>query len=569
MRVVLFLVVFLNTLFADNYFDAQIIKSNPNINYKNIKEIKGFEKVSFPFSLKQDPEDYWVKLNINKGLFLQSGELLKITSMFGINEIKIDPSLEKHFIDENVFEIKDDFPNVIYFKIVNIQNNINVDVGIEDKISYFKEKILKNKLYGISQGLVFAAFLYYMLFFVFNRKKSFLYYSLTQLFIFGLLILSQQSNYLPYDFVSSGFVIFSILFAQEFLQTKKYLPIIHKIFNFMIVLFLLDTFYLISQYFPLSFFLLLYPISGIMSYYKTREKQILLYIFAWGLVVFSIAFITIEVYIEKIITFELDLVDFLHIILPLESIILAFALSYSMKLNEEAKIEKEKLLVHQNKLASLGEMISNIAHQWRQPLTHLNYVFMNLNKAYEHNKLDESYLKNKTLEATDQLKYMSNTIDVFKDFYTPKTKKSQISVKEEISNTLQIISATLKKEKVAIKIKGDDFIVYGFKGELSQVFLNLITNAKDALINKNIEDAFINISLENKKLIISDNAGGIDDKLIDDIFKAYFTTKKEGNGIGLYMSKLIIEDHFKGKIIYQKKNNMSFFIIDLNIKNNS
>lgn len=189
---------------------------------------------------------------------------------------------------------------------------------------------------------------------------------------------------------------------------------------------------------------------------------------------------------------------------------------------------------------------------------------MNLNMAYEHNKLNKEYLKDKTNEATNQLTYMSKTIDIFKDFYTPHITKEDLSLKDEINNALQIVSSTFEKEKIKVSIKGDDFKAFGPKGELSQVIMNILTNAKDAFIENRIKEPHIKIILENKQIKILDNAGGINNDAKVKMFTAYFSTKKYGSGIGLYMSKLIVEKHFNGKLSHKNKDEGSLFLIELN-----
>ncbi|WP_428738022.1 sensor histidine kinase [Sulfurimonas sp.] len=569
MKKIIFLVLLVSFCFAKDVFDVAIIKDQNSFNFENIKYEQGFQKTKAPIIIHNDSNNYWMRITLHKELLTKEVYFLNIASIFGANPIIVDPSYKKHLLDRSM-RIDQTTPKVLYFKIVNLQNLVYIAINITPKESFLQTKYVKTKLYGVAYGITFTAFLYYLLFFIYNRKKSFLYYSLTQFFALLLLIFSTDSSYLSYDFVSLrfislGFVVFSILFTKEFLETKKYLPKINIVLTLMIYINIFDTFFPLRNIFPVSILMIVYPIAAILVYRKTRQKPILFYLTAWSLLVFTITLITVEMYIHSFFNYSLDFFDLLHIVIPLESIILAFALSYTMKLNEDEKNEKEKLLIYQSKLASMGEMINNIAHQWRQPITHLSYIIMNINKAYEHNKLTTEYLDKKITEATQQIEYMSHTIDLFKEFYIPKTLYTDVSIKEEINKAIQILESVLQEAKVELKISGEDFVVKGYTGELSQVILNLVSNGIEALVSKAIEKPFIKINFNQGTITIEDNALGIDARTKEQIFLPYFTTKKEGSGIGLYISKTIIEKHFAGSLTHKNTNKGSLFIIRLKV----
>ncbi|MGB5793839.1 sensor histidine kinase [Poseidonibacter sp.] len=564
MKYILLFLLFVVSAFSDKLIEVKILQSNPQLNFQNIKDNKDFEKTKFPIIIQNNSNEYFIKISFKEKLLTDNSYIFFIESTFGLNEFDFNKDIDFTFIGKNTIEFNNTIPKNLYLKVDNTHNLIYIDSKLFTKQEYYENINLKNKLYGLAYGIVFTAFLYYLLFYIYSRQKINLYYSLTQVFSLFILLVSHNTDYSKYDFISVGFIIFSAFFTKEFLETKKNSPKIDKLINFIIAIYILDIFINFEGIFPIAIFLIFYPISAIIIYNKTKRKPILFYIFAWGLVVLTFIFITIEVYIKNIFGFFVNSVDILHIILPLESMILAIALSYSLKVFEDEKDEKEKLLIHQSKLASIGEMINNIAHQWRQPLTHLNYIFMNISKAFEHNKLTKEYLDKKTNEAEQQLEHMSHTIDIFKDFYSPKDILSNIHIEEEINNAVQIISSTFEKENIQVKISGDSFTVFGLKGEISQVALNILTNSKDAFITNNIKDRFIHIILEKDKIKLIDNAGGISDEIQQKMFTPYYSTKKDGSGIGLYMSKIIIEEHFNGKITHKNKNEGSLFLISLN-----
>jgi len=213
--------------------------------------------------------------------------------------------------------------------------------------------------------------------------------------------------------------------------------------------------------------------------------------------------------------------------------------------------EKDRLIAEQSKLAAMGEMIGAIAHQWRQPLNALSGHIQFLEDDFDDNIVDEKYIKKFINKNMEFVKFMSNTIDDFRNFFRIDKKRVKFTVREKILNTVKIIQNDLDNHNVNITINDKDFISYGFANEFQQVILNIINNSKDALIQNNIENKKIDIVIKDTGIIeICDNAGGIASDIINRVFEPYFTTKEEGKGtgIGLYMSKKIIEDNMEGEI---------------------
>ena len=221
----------------------------------------------------------------------------------------------------------------------------------------------------------------------------------------------------------------------------------------------------------------------------------------------------------------------------------------------ERNREHEQLLVQKSKFIALGEMISNIAHQWRQPLSELSSILMNIKFKYNMGQLDDEIMEKKAKEAEHVLEYMSHTIDDFRNFFMPKKAKEKFSLSKAMDSVMTIISSSLSNNKINITICVDDSIVLNtYLNEFQQVLLNIIKNAKDVLIQKDIENPWIKIYTEEKDnkviLFIEDNGGGIEVVPRNKIFEPYFTTKKDsdGTGIGLYMSKIIVDKNMNGKL---------------------
>ena len=236
--------------------------------------------------------------------------------------------------------------------------------------------------------------------------------------------------------------------------------------------------------------------------------------------------------------------------------------------------EQEQLLIQQTRLAAMGEMIGNIAHQWRQPLNALGLVFQNLKFSYEIGELNDEVL-NRTVDKAEMLtKNMSKTIDDFRNFFRPNKAKEYFDINKSVLDAISLVESTFVHHNIKLEkdFKEEKIDVFGFPNEFSQVILNIISNAKDALIGNKIENPMIKIETKVEDdyayISIKDNALGIKDEIIHKIFEPYFTTKDEvqGTGIGLYMSKIIIEKNMNGKIYLENTNEGANFIIKLFMK---
>ena len=247
-----------------------------------------------------------------------------------------------------------------------------------------------------------------------------------------------------------------------------------------------------------------------------------------------------------------------------------------LKVEDEVKKnrEKDRLLIQQSKLAAMGEMIGNIAHQWRQPLNNVSLILQFLRDNYKNEAVSSEKLDKFMNKANTHIEYMSETIDDFRNFYKPSKTQNEFSVQESINTLLHMVKNEYSSENIKIDFESNDLVITSYENELKQSLLNILNNAKDALVSKKEKedfDALIHISLEQYnqelKIEITNNGGCIEDEIIDRIFEPYFTTKFEhqGTGIGLYMTKSIIETNMKGKIEVQNIKDGVKFIITLNI----
>ena len=234
---------------------------------------------------------------------------------------------------------------------------------------------------------------------------------------------------------------------------------------------------------------------------------------------------------------------------------------------QEAK-QKDKKILEQAKLARIGSMISMIAHQWRQPLSQLSGILMELETATRFKKVDDAYILNAIAKSDKMIEFMSNTIDDFRNFYKPDKIKEEFFVSESCLKAINIIDATLENLGINLIFNvEDDRKIFGYPTEFSQVILNIISNAKDILIEKEIKNPKIQIDIKSKGILsiitIKDNAGGIAEENKELLFDPYYSTKdsSKGTGLGLYISKLIIERNMVGELSVFNNNEGAVFKI--------
>ena len=247
-------------------------------------------------------------------------------------------------------------------------------------------------------------------------------------------------------------------------------------------------------------------------------------------------------------------------------------------LNERIMVEikertkQEQLLIQQSKLASIGNMIGNIAHQWRQPLSEINAILMSMQVQKENNDLSDERFYAMLEECDIVLEHMSNTINDFQNFFKPSKSKSKFSLQEACKSASFIIESSLKYNRIDFQMDmAEDSEVFGYPREFAQVILNILSNAKDILVERKVKNAYIKLSLargDKFALIkVQDNGGGIHKDIIERIFEPYFTTKhaSRGTGIGLYMSKIIIEANMQGYLNVRNTEEGALFTIKLSL----
>lgn len=249
-------------------------------------------------------------------------------------------------------------------------------------------------------------------------------------------------------------------------------------------------------------------------------------------------------------------------------------------LEERVKVEVEKnrkhqlIMLHQSRLAQMGQTINMIAHQWRQPLNNLALTNQVLVLRYNKYGLNDDTINEFKNDSTLQIEEMSNTINDFKDFFKPDKEKIKFDPKAVIKHSIRLIRPSLISKNIQIFLEYRESVtLLGYPNELGQSIVNILNNAKDALIENNHDKErhiHLNLYTEHDQAVISisDNAGGISAEIINHIFDPYFSTKstRAGTGLGLYMSKMIIEEHMNGKLTVSNSKEGTCFTIWLKIE---
>jgi hypothetical protein len=236
----------------------------------------------------------------------------------------------------------------------------------------------------------------------------------------------------------------------------------------------------------------------------------------------------------------------------------------------ELNRKKDRILIHNSRLAQMGEMMSLIAHQWRQPLSAISATSTGLHVKLEFDKYDHDFFVDALLKIETYVNHLSSTIDDFANFFKPTKKKEAVYIHEIIQKSLFIMSPSLTKAEVKVVQDVNSFTkIDTYPNELIQVVINLIKNAENVLLKRGVKNPTISITAYEKEekhyIEICDNAGGIEDNIIDKIFEPYFSTKENENstGLGLYMSKFIIEESCNGILNVINENNGAKFTIIL------
>ncbi len=234
----------------------------------------------------------------------------------------------------------------------------------------------------------------------------------------------------------------------------------------------------------------------------------------------------------------------------------------------ERRIQQEQLLFQQNRLIAMGEMMSNVAHHWKQPLNTVALLVMNIQKNYQANKLTNEYLEEKVEDIEETIEKMSQTLEDFTYYLTPSANKELFCVNQSMKTAIKLLSHDLQKNRITVEFHAQNaYNCMGQKNELTQVFIAILNNARDALLKEEeVQNKKITVTLTEVEqqihITIQDNGKGIASELLDKVFDPYFTTahKTQGKGLALYMAKVLIIERFNGDITVRNSSGALFEI---------
>ncbi len=525
---------------------------------------------------------------------------------------------EKMYGTDAIFTINLDINQTKTIYIQSVMMSMQYPhITIYNEVQSKKRVSQNNSLLFIILGMLIALAIYHAVLYITTKRKEYLYYTLYlvnaaiwESVLSGLLantfaiyINSMSENLL----LSVIFIpVFLTLFAKTIFETQKKYKKENLFLNSVIILSLfvvLIGLFNIRLALIITSLLFVYTFATIFittySIMKKGDKFALIFLVANT--IFSIFMLITDLYYSGFINYSPFVFNSGSIGVVIEAVILSQLLVYRIKLlelhelkntrelsnkfllqdmNKELQLqvkkeleisrEKDKILFQQNKMISMGEMIENIAHQWRQPLAEINASVFSIDTII-YDKYNSSPEIEKELIAIENLTdHMSKTIGSFQNYFNKSQEKKEFSLRSAIYEAIVILGKSLENNNVVINIEiEDDFIHHGFENELQQVILAILNNAKDALISNQIDDPKIEIKVtivdNNYEITICDNAGGIKDAIMHKIFEPYFTTKHQtqGKGLGLYISKIIIEDKMHGTLYTKNIDKGTCFYITL------
>lgn len=566
--------------------------------------------------LNEKNRAFWMKIKIKnqdalkKELFLMS----KRNFVYHIEYYMLDG--ERKIVEHRVdgYQVVDRFSNYdglhrifhltlngdeeveLFFKIQSFNmGTVSFNIVTKEFISSFYKDYSFFK--GLFFGILIIMALYNFILYFFFRYSIYLYYVLyVSLYI---LYSSAYGGYLhQYTNLSAvnitmlqiigytGFLISIGVFIKRIfvLITKEEIKIIrwiryiqwYLLFRMIIELTLLynDDFVYMGYISNLENLVLpIYYIAILLLLYKISQRRAdniaLWYLISWGIIGF-VGFLQIMASMD-ILSMERGFDYFFDISMIFETLLFSIFLSMRSKEVEKEKEEKEKLLVQQSKLASMGEMIVSIAHQWRQPLAEINGIVMNLDLDYQNKKLDNIRFQKHLLDIENTTQHLSETMNDFMDFFNPKKEINHFAITELFEHTINLVHMSSQNRVKIVYDIDNNIDMYGYRSELIQVLLILINNSIDAFVTSDIVNPKIDMSATKKDdyiyFRIEDNGGGIPIKIIDKIYEPYFTSKPktQGTGLGLYILKIIIEKSMLGEV--SLKNSKDGVVCNFKIRN--
>ena len=479
----------------------------------------------------------------------------------------------KEFLNELSFrfplDLKPNETEVYYLKIQPKTHSLHFTLKIKELIKFKNDELKRQLVLTIFFAILFVIIIYNLTLYFRVRDVLYLYYSLFILtfFIHQLSIEGMIAYFLPnypeiirlqaYIPVYNLAIVVTamFLFVKEFLNLHRYRVINGILKGFLVLMLGILIFhskenYILNYMTSLSLLFVLYlEYIGIYLFVTKKEKYAKYFFMIWSISLTGIIG-TILYYVGVLLSPIPYLLEFTLII---EVLSFSMVLATKMEDSKKEKLKKEKIILEQSKLASMGEMLQNISHQWRQPLCEINAVAMKIDADFSKKRLDADSLETDLLRVENITNHMSQTIESFSAYFKESKEKDSTTIEKVVDKALNIVQSKLKNIDVEVVIEDRSTILVN-TSDLIQVILVVLNNGVDAMYLKKIIDKKIIIhvkKIENKNILeVEDNGGGIKREILDKIFEPYFTTKfkSDGIGIGLYMARRLVEDSLNGEI---------------------
>ena len=599
MNIILYLLLIVTVAFSSQTFEIKYFEDkNSHLNiydintnqFKDLNNTKfGFSESTFWFKLKIQNTDSGVKIFEFLDSRLDEAYLYDDTLILKQSMGDKIPFTNREFNDPNIaFTLQ---TNKTYFIKVLNTSKVNVEYKIWEEDAYLTHMDKKNILKGVYFGALIIMLLYNMIIYIFLRQRVFLEYVIYHLSLAYVMIyytgVSAQLFFpnaanldasTVYIHAAALCTIMATQFFRSFVNTATTTPRIDKVLlSFMLLhafLAFLSIFHLFYHLNHIIFNLTMMILSifllwsSLYIYIKQKNATALFYFFAWLIMMVGIVLTSLT--LMNLIPrndFTTNMFQFGSLF---EILLLSMGLSYRYKVKQDELLKKNVIIQEQAKMVAMGEMLQNIAHQWRQPLSEINAVAMKIDADYYKNNLTSEVLNNELERIENITEHMSSTIESFNTYFSKNKTIDETTIRDIIDKSLRIIEAKITKNKIDLDIYIDSDVKFKTNsGELIQVLLVILNNAIEVLDERNSINKAISIKYKyvNKKHLISfeDNAGGVSNEIIKKIFDPYFSTKFKSNGIGigLYMAKTLIEDSMKGKLSVSNTKNGAKFLIEL------
>ena len=620
MRFLLLLFIFLNTsLFSSALIqlDTLPIKlENFSISYLNdinakhtIETIQSqkFQNISNQNAFSGNVGATWYKLQIKNNTPDTKIYLHNDLAYFSKN-IEIYTLRDNQEIKKEIFHILDDAGSN---KLIGSTLIFSLAIKKDEKLSiYIKNTAMISSLFSLkiydensslnamtnktffSNFIIFILLtlaLYNFMLFLFNKRKEFFFYSLYLLnasigftYMYGSLFNNLNIyGYLGYWFNLSAILVslFLGLFVIYTLDTATLNKTIHTFFKSLLILALINVSlaFIIDLTFALEVVKLLFAYSFILmlylSYYLLKNKHPLALLFSSAYFIYIISMIVSLLAMSNIIEMNFYTLHASGIGMVIEALLFSYLLHHHMKLLEQKIAKQQQIIITKNQKAQMGEMIESITHQWKQPLTGIASTIMLLNFKLDDEEFNKQYFKDKINQIDTSIHFLVDTMEDFKNFFSHKKIQKDCDLNKLIDKAINLSKDdTLINEIIITQELTFSGTIYIFENELLHILLNMIQNSKEAFqdMDTKIEGPrsihIVGTTKQDETIIdIIDNAGGISQDKLPFIFNQNFTTKdaKNGTGLGLYLSKIIIEDHFNGSIEVKNIPNGTMFRISL------